>query len=424
MTVYRTSSANTYDAAIRNIGARQTDLSALQENLTSGKRVVRPSDDPTSAAIAERALTRISRIATDQRALASQKDAIAQAESTLGSATDAMQRFRELVVSAGNGAHSAAERRSIANEMQGLREQVFALSNTKDTNGQPLFGALGSALQPFVGPAASVPDYTFNGLPGQSASTAVTIPFALDGDSAFMHQPVRDGTFNAKVSTIATTRTLVTDNVSISNAATVTTTANAAAAVAPPNNVPYPSYTLTFGPVVPDPINPLTGPSTTSYTITETPSVSGALTPIPIPVTFTPDAANNIAVTQIPGLSFKHRHHRLQPECLQRHGRCDSRYWRGQQQQRINAGRRSGAAQPRHRHGAYVCGAQPGRRAAQSRRPHQLQPGRAQHPAWHLGLQQPANRLLGRAADLRTDTEAVVVQLHQLTDIFRGPPKS
>jgi flagellar hook-associated protein 3 FlgL len=152
---YRTSSANTYDTAIRNITMRQSALSGLQENLTSGKRVLRPSDDPTSAALAERALTRINRIATDQRALEAQRSSIEVAESTLGSVTDAMQRFRELVVSAGNGVHSSTERKRHRSGTAGpAGPHVFALANTQDTNGQPLFSALGSALAPFVGPQA------------------------------------------------------------------------------------------------------------------------------------------------------------------------------------------------------------------------------------------------------------------------------
>ena len=48
--LYRLSTANQYDVAVRNIGQRQTSLSNLQENLTSGKRVVRASDDPVAAA--------------------------------------------------------------------------------------------------------------------------------------------------------------------------------------------------------------------------------------------------------------------------------------------------------------------------------------------------------------------------------------
>ncbi|MBB1077189.1 flagellar hook-associated protein FlgL [Rhodoferax sp. 4810] len=213
----RIGTANTYDSSIRNISARGTALSNLQENLTSGKRVVRASDDPTAAANAERAMTRISRIAADQRALEAQRNSIAQAESTLGEATDVLQRFRELLVSAGNGINSAAERKSIAIELQGLRDQVFALSNTKDTNGLPLFSALGSALSPFVGPQATAPDYTFNGLPGQTASSDVAIPFTLDGDGAFMLQSARDGVYNVQISTMPPSHSLSTSGVTLSN---------------------------------------------------------------------------------------------------------------------------------------------------------------------------------------------------------------
>lgn len=180
----RLGSANTYDTALRNISQRQTALSGLQENRSSGKRVLRASDDPTSAAQAERALTRLSRIATDQRALASQTNSIVLAENTLGEITSALQSFRELVVSAGNGAFTQKDRQTVALQLQGLRDQVFNLSNQKDTNGLPLFSALGSALAPFV--ASPPPAYTFDGLPGQASSSEVGIPFALDGDSAFM----------------------------------------------------------------------------------------------------------------------------------------------------------------------------------------------------------------------------------------------
>jgi flagellar hook-associated protein 3 FlgL len=221
--------SNTYDTARNNLQVRQTNLANLQENLTSGKKVVRSSDDPTGAAQAERALTRLSRIQTDQRALESQRNSIAMAESTLGDVTNALQSFRELTVSAGNATHTASERKTIALQLSGLRDQIFELANRKDTNGLPLFGALGSALAPFVGPTAPPADYRFDGLPGQSASSEVSIPFTLDGDSAFMHQASRDGVYNLIVSstvtgTIPATRQLLTDsvNVPVTTPATVT----------------------------------------------------------------------------------------------------------------------------------------------------------------------------------------------------------
>lgn len=90
--IYRLGTANMYDNALRNLGARQTNLSNLQENLTSGKRVVRASDDPVSAAQAERALNRLARIQTEQRALETQRNAIVQGESSLGDAVDLVDR--------------------------------------------------------------------------------------------------------------------------------------------------------------------------------------------------------------------------------------------------------------------------------------------------------------------------------------------
>ena len=198
-TIFRVGTANMYDNAIRNVSARQTSLVNLQENLTSGKRVVRASDDPVSAAQAERALTRISRIQTEQRALENQRNAIAQAESTMGDAISLVQEARQLMVSAGNGTLTSNDRATIANQLQSLRDQLTAVANRTDTNGIPLLGALGSAQSPFMGPLNGIPDYKFAGQAGQTASDGVTLPNTLDGDSAFMFDAKRDGSFHAAI---------------------------------------------------------------------------------------------------------------------------------------------------------------------------------------------------------------------------------
>lgn len=282
----RLGSANTYDAATRNISARQVALSALQENLTSGKRVVRASDDPTSAGIAERALTRISRIATDQRALESQRNAITQAESVLGDVTDALQRFRELTISAGNAGHTPLERQIIAQEMTGLRDQIFALANREDSNGLPLFSALGSALKPFVGPQAPPTDYTFNGLPGQSAGSPVSIPFALDGDSAFMLTPKRDASYNVGLN--SGNSSLQASTVNVSDATLVTGS----------------SYSISN--IVIADVTPATVPATSeaTYDLVETPvGTNIPLAPVSVIGPAFPSGGSTIPLTA-PGLSL------------------------------------------------------------------------------------------------------------------------
>ncbi len=203
----RMGTANTYDSALQNLYARQSDLATQQEKITSGKNIIRASDDPTGAANAERALTRLSLVATEQRALGAQVNSITMAESTLGGAVDLVKDIRDLVVSAGNGALNASDRALMAQQMTGLRNQLLGLANKQDTNGTPLFGGLGSASNPFTDSAAGL---KFEGISGQKASTVVSIPGAMDGQAVWMNVLSGNGTFDIALNA-SNTGTVSTD---------------------------------------------------------------------------------------------------------------------------------------------------------------------------------------------------------------------
>lgn len=188
----RLGTANTFDNTLANLSQRQADLADLQEKLSAGKRVVRPSDDPVGAAQAERAQNRLSRIETDQRALKLQVNAMSMVESTLGDSVLAMQNIRDLVINAGNGAYNSQDRQSLALQMQGLRDQLFNYANRLDSNGNPLFGGLASQAAPFVDAASGV---SFSGIGGQRAATTTAIPGAMDGQTVWMNVPSGNGVF-------------------------------------------------------------------------------------------------------------------------------------------------------------------------------------------------------------------------------------
>src|SRR5215204_3496660 len=114
----RIATANAFDTGIDTLSRRQSELSALQEQLTTGKRVQRASDDPAAAARAERAMASIGRSETSQRAVDASRVLITQAESTLGDAGALLQRARELMVAAGNASYGDGERKGIADELQ------------------------------------------------------------------------------------------------------------------------------------------------------------------------------------------------------------------------------------------------------------------------------------------------------------------
>lgn len=190
--IQRLGSANLFDKSLSQLTSRQSDLADQQAKLTAGKKVLRPSDDPTSAAQAERAHTRLNRIDIEKRALQIQRNAMSMAESSLGTANDTLKQVRDLVVSAGNAGFGPANRSAIATQLRGLRDQLLSLANQADTNGVPLFGGQGSDGAPFVDNGTNV---SFKGNAAQSTATTTSIPSAMNGQAIWMNLPPGNGSF-------------------------------------------------------------------------------------------------------------------------------------------------------------------------------------------------------------------------------------
>lgn len=183
----RITSANAFESSLSNLQRRQQALSQSQEQLTSGKRVLKPSDDPAAAAAAERALAAESRSKAQLRALDSSRSAMQMSESALGDAGELMQRSRELLVSAGNGSRTDADRRLIAEAMRGLRDDLLALSNRSDGAGRYLFGGQGADSPPLLDSPGGV---AYNAASGQLlAASGEASPLSIDGQAAWLQAP-------------------------------------------------------------------------------------------------------------------------------------------------------------------------------------------------------------------------------------------
>ena len=198
----RIGTANSYDSTLDNLTTRQSEMAALQDRVSSGKAVTKASDDPISAALIERSLTRIGQLQAEQRALGVQRNAITTAEATLGEGVDTLQRFRELMVQAGGVSLNASDRNTIAQELSGLRDKLFSLANAKDSNGTYLFSGLENTTQQGVGapPFSSTgsgasTQYSFNGLPGQNVPTQQSVPYTMDGNAIFMQVDKGNGVY-------------------------------------------------------------------------------------------------------------------------------------------------------------------------------------------------------------------------------------
>ena len=185
--VNRLSTANMYANTIVSMTKQQKELTEQMEHVSAGKKVLRASDDPVAAAQAERARARYERLGTDQRALDAQTATITYGESSLGEIVDALQKFRELTINAGNGSYTQTERDALVKQMESLRSQILGYANRKDSNGLPLFRGLDSQEQLISG------QYNYDGQAGQQSSTDSGIPSSLDGALAFMSGKTGNG---------------------------------------------------------------------------------------------------------------------------------------------------------------------------------------------------------------------------------------
>ncbi len=192
----RLSTANNFDSTIANLQRRQAELSVGQNQLTTGKRVNRASDDPTAAARAERALALEQRMGANQRAVDASRNAMTLAESALGDAGELMQRARELLVGAGNATYSDAERRTQATSLREIRKQLFDIANRSDGAGGYLFGGQGSSTPPFIDAPGGV---QFKGTAGRTdAGASESLPVTLDGPTAWLQARTGNGVFETK----------------------------------------------------------------------------------------------------------------------------------------------------------------------------------------------------------------------------------
>ena len=189
----RISTSNSFDSGIDTLMQRQVDMANEQNQITTGKRVNKASDDPAAAARAERALASISRTETSQRAVDASKVIMTQTESSLGDAGNLLQSARALLVQAGNATLNDSDRQSIASQLQSIRGQLLSIANQDNGAGTYIFGGQGATQKPFVDTATGVQYAATTGQMQVGAGT--NLPLTTDGKAAWLAARTGNGVF-------------------------------------------------------------------------------------------------------------------------------------------------------------------------------------------------------------------------------------
>lgn len=134
---------------LRDMRTNLYNMSKVQTQLTTGKEISKPSDNPFKVA---RSMQLYTDIASNKQYNENIKDSINWLDSTdtaLGQVNDSLQRVRELMISAGNAAYGSDEKKAIKDE---INEKVSEIAQILNTNfdGRYLFGGNKTTSKPLT----------------------------------------------------------------------------------------------------------------------------------------------------------------------------------------------------------------------------------------------------------------------------------
>lgn len=211
--------ARTGVEAMQNLSA---SLSRTQRQISTGRRMLSPSDDPAGSAQAL-ALTRaIAQTEQHQRNAEIGRNRLALEEQVMIGVGNILQRVRELALQANNATQTDETRGFIAAEVREMLDELIQLANTRDSEEHYLFAGYSVRTQPFVQDATGV---QYRGDQGQRLLQIGEGRQIADGDSgAHVFQMIRNGngTFTTAANP-ANTGTGVIDEGSVFDPSALTT---------------------------------------------------------------------------------------------------------------------------------------------------------------------------------------------------------
>ena len=188
MTSIRATPRSTMQIALDNLTTNLDKMSSLQEQLSSGKALNRPSDSPIQTVQAMQYRSDIRRNDQFQRNAGDGLNWLGMADNTLTSMLQTVGRVKELVLQGMNGSTDAVQRGNIAQEVIALRDTLVGQANTKYLD-RPIFagnsnatGAYDATTLTFVGSANDLIERRV--APNQKVRVNLTGPEVFGPDGA------------------------------------------------------------------------------------------------------------------------------------------------------------------------------------------------------------------------------------------------
>lgn len=182
----RISTNTIYQSGINKITQLQSDQVKLQQQISTGRRISSPSDDPVAAAnaLSISHAQGINDKFADTRKTAELK--LNTLESNLTSVTDLLVSVKSALIAAGNATYSDQERGFIAADLANKLDALTGLANTKDASGNYLYAGFMSDSKPFTANVSGTIIYNGdNNIQLLQVDTQRQMAINVSGDSVF-----------------------------------------------------------------------------------------------------------------------------------------------------------------------------------------------------------------------------------------------
>lgn len=148
MTLTRITTLMTSNQILQEINNSEAALSNTEEELSSGKTINQPSDNPYGAALAVQLNGQLSQLNDYNNNITDGQAWTSTASSALNSIQQQVQRAQELVTEAGNGTMSASDLSDIGGEINQIISSIQSTANTQ-YNGQYVFSGTSTSTAPY-----------------------------------------------------------------------------------------------------------------------------------------------------------------------------------------------------------------------------------------------------------------------------------
>lgn len=146
----RLSTLYMYQQSAQSMSARMSQSNDAYLRMSAGKTLLKASDDPAAATDAVKYKDALAKLELYSDVRSRARGALEHEDNILSGVGNLLTTtLKEKLVAAGSDAYSDADRNALGKEIEGIRQNLLDLANSRDGNGRYIFGGFKTAKPPY-----------------------------------------------------------------------------------------------------------------------------------------------------------------------------------------------------------------------------------------------------------------------------------